>query len=270
MGHVTLGWKVGRVTQAIADDRYPSLLMRALGLRLVPSSPHLAKLVSYEFMNRQLVWNAFTVRGPDTMLEPHTDRQEFAMFAFPLLPRLPSYFQLSTLLAPIQSVLSRPKSIDYSSIPLAPVDRNDPKASKAAHSGPLADLPIDTCPICHLRSTSAPVPLTSSLDISLPPVAVMGQRESDEENRIFVPAQTDCWGGCRWCYYCIMGELAAFSGQTGTVSGVSGDTAVKWDCLRCGGRVTRAWRAGPEPVDSTSTDDNIAEKPVQLLKANEK
>jgi peroxin-2 len=196
------------------------------------------------------------------------------MFAFPLLPRLPSFFQPSTLLAPIHSLLSRPKAIDYSSIPLAPLDRNDPKASKAAHSGPLADLPIDTCPICHLRSTSAPVPLTSSLDISLPPVAGTGLKEGDEENRVFVPAQTDCWGGCRWCYYCIMGELAAPPGQTGTesgkVSGVSGDTAVKWDCLRCGGRVTRAWRAGPEPVDSTSTDDNIAEKPVQLLKANEK
>jgi len=44
--------------------RYPSLLMRALGLRLVPSSPHLAKLVSYEYMNRQLVWNAVTVSLP--------------------------------------------------------------------------------------------------------------------------------------------------------------------------------------------------------------
>jgi hypothetical protein len=43
-------------------DRYPSLLMRILGLRLVPSSPHLTRLVSYEFMNRQLVWGAFTVR----------------------------------------------------------------------------------------------------------------------------------------------------------------------------------------------------------------
>jgi len=47
-----------------SDIRYPSLLMRALGLRLVPSSPHLAKLVSYEYMNRQLVWNAFTVSPP--------------------------------------------------------------------------------------------------------------------------------------------------------------------------------------------------------------
>jgi hypothetical protein len=51
----------GSRTEEGADGRYPSLLMRALGLRLVPSSPHLAKLVSYEYMNRQLVWNAFTV-----------------------------------------------------------------------------------------------------------------------------------------------------------------------------------------------------------------
>ena len=30
----------------------------------------------------------------------------------------------------------------------------------------------------------------------------------DDEERIFVPAQTDCWGECRWCYYCIGQELA--------------------------------------------------------------
>jgi hypothetical protein len=59
MGDVVMGW-----TEEGADGRYPSLLMRALGLRLVPSSPHLAKLVSYEYMNRQLVWNAFTVSPP--------------------------------------------------------------------------------------------------------------------------------------------------------------------------------------------------------------
>jgi hypothetical protein len=68
MGNVALGRQVGdrslRVDLGLGVltfGRYPSLLMRALGLRLVPSSPHLAKLVSYEFMNRQLVWNAFTV-----------------------------------------------------------------------------------------------------------------------------------------------------------------------------------------------------------------
>lgn len=68
MGNVTMGWKVRPIwsdlTSERANNRYPSLLMRALRLRLVPSSPHLAKLVSYEYMNRQLVWNAFTVSTP--------------------------------------------------------------------------------------------------------------------------------------------------------------------------------------------------------------
>lgn len=37
--------------------------MRLLDLQLVPSSQHLTRLVSYEFLNRQLVWGAFTVRN---------------------------------------------------------------------------------------------------------------------------------------------------------------------------------------------------------------
>lgn len=41
---------------------YPSILARLLGLKLVPSQPILSRMVSYEFMNRQLVWGSFAVR----------------------------------------------------------------------------------------------------------------------------------------------------------------------------------------------------------------
>lgn len=44
------------------DGQYPSLLMRLLKVRAVPKSERVTRLVSYEFMNRQLVWSAFTVR----------------------------------------------------------------------------------------------------------------------------------------------------------------------------------------------------------------
>ena len=182
------------------------------------------------------------------------------MFAFPRLPRLPSFFQPSALLAPIRSILSRTRTIDYSSIATLPTLESE-KAT-AAHSGKLADLPLDTCPICHLRSTSTPVPLTSSLDISLPPVGPGGTKESNEENRIFVPAQTDCWGGCRWCYYCIKGELVSL--RHGSPVDDKADSG-KWDCLRCGGRVTRAWRVGPDSVSQPPHDVNIEEKPEQGL-----
>lgn len=174
------------------------------------------------------------------------------MFAYPLLPALPSYLRPGSVLAPVRSLFSLPTAIDYSSIPLS-TTLGDGKPSLAAYSGPLADLPIQTCPICHLRSTNTPVPLAAG--VSLPPVAgaVAGDKEGDEEERIFVPAQTDCWGGCKWCYYCIMGELASLQAEASSTQRTLGKaiSPPKWDCLRCGGTVTKAWRAGPDiPADT--------------------
>jgi len=235
------------------DGRYPSLLMRLLGLRLVPASPHLTRLVSYEFMNRQLVWGAFT---------------EFLMLSIPLLPPVPRFLTPSTLLAPLKLFLSQPTSIDYNSIPLLPAADNSEKPSSLAHSGPLAHLPLSTCPICHLRTSSAPVPLASTSSgsaITLPPLHGGGiasefeNEQSDEETRVFVPAETDCWGGCRWCYYCIAGELAKHRQEAeeeikkaGKGEKAASEAERKWECLRCGGGVTRAWRVGTERLDQSN------------------
>jgi peroxin-2 len=173
------------------------------------------------------------------------------MFAFPLLPGPPAFLRPSSLFAPIRSLLSQPTSIDYASIASLPISDSE-KALTAAHAGLLASLSLETCPICYLRSASAPVTLAS--DISLPPISggLDGSGHggtSDEENRIFVPAQTDCWGRCRYCYYCIMGELASLRSEDPVTSRGEGEKEttermITWDCLRCGGRVTRAQRVG--------------------------
>lgn len=42
-------------------DRYRTLIDRMLGLRLVYRQRNFARQVSFEFLNRQLVWEAFTV-----------------------------------------------------------------------------------------------------------------------------------------------------------------------------------------------------------------
>lgn len=42
--------------------RYRTIADRLLGLKLVPSRSIARRSVSYEFMNRQMVWHAFTVR----------------------------------------------------------------------------------------------------------------------------------------------------------------------------------------------------------------
>ncbi|WVQ99378.1 hypothetical protein IAU59_006511 [Kwoniella sp. CBS 9459] len=259
-------WKIlgkvenaGRVWELISwicflfDRRYPSLLMRILGLRLVPSQPHLTRLVSYEFMNRQLVWGAFT---------------EFAMFSVPLLPSLPSHLSPTNLLAPIKTLLSQPTTVDYSTLPLLPhgVSSSTDTWQQQQHTSPYAGLPKSTCPICHIRYSSAPVPLDSNTAqgsaLSLPPISIAGGDElglgsgaasafehgdDDEESRIFIPAQTDCRGNCQWCYYCIGEELYKHGERARDKSGRNQrekevNEKEKWQCLRCGDGVTRAWR----------------------------
>jgi peroxin-2 len=52
------------------NGRYRTLLDRSLRLRLVPNSSHTSREVSFEYLNRQLVWHAFT---------------EFLLFLLPLV-----------------------------------------------------------------------------------------------------------------------------------------------------------------------------------------
>ena len=42
--------------------RFRTLADRIFGLRLISARRHFQREVSYEFMNRQMVWHAFTVR----------------------------------------------------------------------------------------------------------------------------------------------------------------------------------------------------------------
>jgi hypothetical protein len=56
-----VGWKVGIALYRSVLKRYRTLADRLLGLRLVPSQKIINRNVSYEFMNRQMVWHAFTV-----------------------------------------------------------------------------------------------------------------------------------------------------------------------------------------------------------------
>jgi peroxin-2 len=48
-------WKV-----EICNHRYPSMLERLFGLRLNYHKTEMSRMISHEFMNRQLVWQAFT------------------------------------------------------------------------------------------------------------------------------------------------------------------------------------------------------------------
>lgn len=178
------------------------------------------------------------------------------MFALPRIPSLPAIVNPSTLIAPIKSFFSQPTTIDYDALSAAQSSITAAKAAgvaapSAAHAGVCAGIPAQTCPVCYLRRTSAPVAL-SGTDIELPPLEDEDP-EADPEDRIFLSASTDCWGGCRYCYYCIADELAQFAQE-------HGDDGAKWQCLRCGGNVTKAKRTGAEPgaLQRKSEDEGIS------------
>ncbi|ORX36661.1 Pex12 amino terminal region-domain-containing protein [Kockovaella imperatae] len=230
----------------LIDPRYPSLLMRILKLQYTASSDHVARLVSYEFMNRQLVWSVFT---------------EFLMYSIPLLPSVPPFLSPATLTSHISRFFHQPTGINYQSIPLLPASSKGRKKSRAL-TGVLAHLPRTICPVCHLRQTAIPVPLSDTQagsDIPLPPLPISADptvpqdilriTEDNDETVIFSPARSDCWGECAYCYYCIKGELVKHKMALDQEMAVIRDEkqreackARKWSCLRCGGEVSRAWR----------------------------
>lgn len=227
MENITRAWELAGWAWFLWDGKYPSLLMRALGLRLVPNAPHLSRMVSYEFMNRQLVWGVMT---------------EFLMFAVPRIPVLPAALNPGTLVSPVREFFSQPTTIDYDALSAAQssitaAQRAGVPAPTTAYAGICAKIPLSTCPVCYLRRTSAPVELPGT-DIELPPLEE--DSEADPEDRIFLAAETDCWGHCRYCYYCVAEELAEFALE-------SKDKGGKWTCLRCGGAVTKARRVGADP-----------------------
>ncbi|KAJ2496808.1 peroxisome assembly protein (Peroxin-2) [Coemansia sp. RSA 1972] len=84
----------------LALGQYPSLIERILGLRLVHARPQLLHSVSFEFLNRQLVWHAFT---------------EFVMFAMPLINPMRAR---AWAVRNVRSVLRLPKSVDSSVVEL--------------------------------------------------------------------------------------------------------------------------------------------------------
>lgn len=104
---------LGNFVAFLYTGRYATVIMRLLRIRLVPSQRTSSRQVSYEFQNRQLVWNAFT---------------EFLIFILPLL-------QLPKLKRRIERKLQSMNVTRVGNV-------------EEASEGELAHLPQKTCAIC--------------------------------------------------------------------------------------------------------------------------
>lgn len=71
---IRLGEKLGQIAGLanflvfLYDGRYRTLVDRVLGMRLIYNQRAVNRNVSFEFLNRQLVWEAFTVRLPPRLM----------------------------------------------------------------------------------------------------------------------------------------------------------------------------------------------------------
>jgi peroxin-2 len=159
----------------LVNGRYRTLIDRVLRIRLAPPSNQVSREVSFEYLNRQLVWHAFT---------------EFLLFLLPLVG-----------ISRWRRWVSRAWKKAVTAMRVS--DNNDGPSEK---QGQLAFLPERTCAICYNEQNPA---ATSEADIlGASSGGVIGSAQTDITN----PYETiPC--GCIYCFVCITERLEAEEGE---------------------------------------------------------
>ncbi|PBP20775.1 peroxisomal biogenesis factor 2 [Diplocarpon rosae] len=159
----------------LVNGRYRTLLDRVLKLRLAPPTSQISREVSFEYLNRQLVWHAFT---------------EFLLFVLPLVG-------ISRWRRWLARVWRKTKSIL----------RSDDDDDVEIKSGEFAFLPERTCAICYQDQNSTSKSEAEVIAIS-GASGVIGSAQTDITN----PYETiPC--GCIYCFVCLAGRLEAEDGE---------------------------------------------------------
>ncbi|KAJ7068411.1 Pex12 amino terminal region-domain-containing protein [Mycena amicta] len=153
------------------DGRFRTLTDRLLKMRLAPSRRLIKRDVSYEFMNRQMVWHAFT---------------EFLLFLLPLISA-----------RSVRRRLGRVKSAFMSTFPRAHGD-----AKSQVTRGKYWSLPHNQCAICAENASfnlnlAEPTNALTSLTTSINPP----EEGEPPLYPIYTPYIASC--GDVFCYHCI-------------------------------------------------------------------
>jgi len=161
----------------LVNGRYRTLVDRILRIRLAPPSAQASREVSFEYLNRQLVWHAFT---------------EFLLFLLPLVGI--SRWKRWIARAWRKAVNALKSSGD-----------DDEVQEK---QGELGHLPERTCAICYRDQNPAATTETEVLAASASTGGISGSSQTDITN----PYETiPC--GCVYCFVCIVQKLEGEEGQ---------------------------------------------------------
>ena len=159
----------------LVNGRYRTLLDRVLRLRLAPPTSQVNREVSFEYLNRQLVWHAFT---------------EFLLFVLPLVG-------IGRWRRWLARAWRRTKSLA----------RNTAEDEDDTKKGEFTFLPERTCAICYQDQNAHTTSETEAL-ATAGASGIVGSAQTDITN----PYETiPC--GCLYCYVCVAGRLEAEDGQ---------------------------------------------------------
>ncbi|KAI9801899.1 MAG: peroxisome assembly protein (Peroxin-2) [Piccolia ochrophora] len=202
--------KLGTFLLFLLNGRHHDLLSHVLRVRLVPRTGHVVREVSFEYLNRQLVWHAFT---------------EFLLFVLPLVG-ISRWRRWATRAWRKAKSLTRRRKRKPSSSDNAHQQVDDPDSDTdddPPSAGELSFLPEHTCPICFSAQTNP--------DPTHPSATTVGSNlAAAAQTSVTNPyAARPC--GCVYCYVCIAQALEAEEGEG-------------WVCLRCGAvvRECEPWR----------------------------
>lgn len=165
----------------LVNGRYRTLTDRLLRLRLTPTSHSTSREVSFEYLNRQLVWHAFT---------------EFLLFLLPLVG-------ISRWRRILSRTLRRLTSAFWTLLGRAP---SSTSSSPAEKQGELSFLPERTCAICYRDQNPSSASEAAVLSASASS-GVVGSAATDITN----PYAADC--GCVYCFACVAQRIANEEGE---------------------------------------------------------
>ena len=160
----------------LVNGRYRTLVDRLLRMRLTPPAYQTRKDVSFEYLNRQLVWHAFT---------------EFLLFLLPLVG-------IHRWRRWISRAWRKTKTLAQSGAETE---------EESKEQGELSSLPERTCAICYFDQNPTSTSENEVLAAAATSGGIVGSAQTDVTN----PYQLPC--GCAYCFFCIATRLEAEEGD---------------------------------------------------------
>ncbi|QUC19957.1 uncharacterized protein UV8b_04198 [Ustilaginoidea virens] len=187
----------------LLHGRYRTLLDRMLRMRLASPTSQVSREVSFEHLNRQLVWHAFT---------------EFLLFALPLVGVNKWRRWLSKIWARTKGIISTRGTGTGTGTGTGAGTGAGAEGQPTAR-GEYGFLPERTCAICYQDQSDSATTETEIMAAAAASSGVVGSAQTDVTN----PYETiPC--GCVYCFVCLATRLEREEGEG-------------WTCLRCGEHV---------------------------------